>query len=622
MSPTATRTKEPKDKKTRKGKWTIEEEEFTTRIIEFFNSGLLELPEGTTLRSYLADKLNCDPMRITKKFSGASCLGKRVFHASVGRQRDERMSRCASQQTLAAAQRELAALEARFVDAVSRSNESKDARMIDLEARFLHPSNVVSSPAIDAFIMQSCGGSLWDPDGVASSTRTQSPQSALAAATATHLAIDPSAYAEGAVPTAATLAKRYEDFKDADFPAAALEPPDASSEPTASQQRPQHQHQQQQDFGRYQVAPPTTYFVDQHQHYDFGGSGGGSFGGSGPTDSYAARYEEAVRATSYAAQRQFGGARAQYGPGQPLYSSAPLRAPPAVSAAATYAAPVHPQPGASVEARFQHLVQQQHDPNFELATRASQNQHEADKQRIDRWMASTKRSGPPAPPALARVPEQPRPPTSVPREPLQPPMPAPAPMPAPPVQHHHQQQQPQQQQQQQQQQREAPPRGLPTPVYAAPASAAMQPERQPQQQHQEKEKQPARDANQQPPPQQQRPKVEVPEPAEVANEHNQSQRAESTERGVQDVAKVAHAAASEAAKVSKDTSEASGLLLGFVKSLRRSESHNELVEFVEDVNERERALQRKNSSDDARRKRSTFTGDDGRKRQAVSPPPR
>ena len=32
------------------------------------------------MRSYLADKLNCDPMRITKKFTGACCLGRRVYH--------------------------------------------------------------------------------------------------------------------------------------------------------------------------------------------------------------------------------------------------------------------------------------------------------------------------------------------------------------------------------------------------------------------------------------------------------------------------------------------------------------------------------------------------------------
>jgi hypothetical protein len=40
----------------------------------------LTLPEGATLRSYLAEKLNCDPMRITKKYAGASCLGRRVYH--------------------------------------------------------------------------------------------------------------------------------------------------------------------------------------------------------------------------------------------------------------------------------------------------------------------------------------------------------------------------------------------------------------------------------------------------------------------------------------------------------------------------------------------------------------
>jgi hypothetical protein len=49
-------------------------------VIQHFSAGLLTLPEGATLRSYLADKLNCDPMRITKKFTGACCLGRRVYH--------------------------------------------------------------------------------------------------------------------------------------------------------------------------------------------------------------------------------------------------------------------------------------------------------------------------------------------------------------------------------------------------------------------------------------------------------------------------------------------------------------------------------------------------------------
>jgi hypothetical protein len=58
----------------------VEEEEYTSRIIHYFNNGLLTLPEGATLRSYLSDKLNCDPMRVTKKYAGASCLGRRVYH--------------------------------------------------------------------------------------------------------------------------------------------------------------------------------------------------------------------------------------------------------------------------------------------------------------------------------------------------------------------------------------------------------------------------------------------------------------------------------------------------------------------------------------------------------------
>jgi len=67
----------------RRGKWTVEEETYVARVIQDFNSGYLNAPAGTTLRTYLSDKLNCDPMRITKKFTGDSCIGKRVFHPAV-----------------------------------------------------------------------------------------------------------------------------------------------------------------------------------------------------------------------------------------------------------------------------------------------------------------------------------------------------------------------------------------------------------------------------------------------------------------------------------------------------------------------------------------------------------
>lgn len=46
----------------RKGKWSAEEEAYVSQIISDFNKGLLPLPAGTTLRGYLSEKLNCDPM--------------------------------------------------------------------------------------------------------------------------------------------------------------------------------------------------------------------------------------------------------------------------------------------------------------------------------------------------------------------------------------------------------------------------------------------------------------------------------------------------------------------------------------------------------------------------------
>lgn len=90
----------------RRGKWTVEEEAYVARVIQDFNSGFLNAPAGTTLRSYLSDKLHCDPMRITKKFTGESCIGKRVFHPAV---------RCSSNAAaIDKAQAELDALERRW----------------------------------------------------------------------------------------------------------------------------------------------------------------------------------------------------------------------------------------------------------------------------------------------------------------------------------------------------------------------------------------------------------------------------------------------------------------------------------------------------------------------------
>uniref|UniRef100_A0A6V2BF89 Myb-like domain-containing protein n=3 Tax=Ditylum brightwellii TaxID=49249 RepID=A0A6V2BF89_9STRA len=90
----------------RRGKWTVEEEAYVARVIQDFNSGFLNAPAGTTLRTYLSEKLHCDPMRITKKFTGDACIGKRVFHPAV---------RCANNAAaIDKAQTELDALERRW----------------------------------------------------------------------------------------------------------------------------------------------------------------------------------------------------------------------------------------------------------------------------------------------------------------------------------------------------------------------------------------------------------------------------------------------------------------------------------------------------------------------------
>ena len=49
------------------------------RLIHEFKEGLLPLTEGTTLRTFLSKVLNCDHMRISKKFVGANSIGKQIF---------------------------------------------------------------------------------------------------------------------------------------------------------------------------------------------------------------------------------------------------------------------------------------------------------------------------------------------------------------------------------------------------------------------------------------------------------------------------------------------------------------------------------------------------------------
>lgn len=72
------------NQKPRSGKWLKEEEEYAEALLRLFDEGqLTDCENGCTLRSYLSRKLNCPPMRISKKYAGKG-IGKKVFLSKVG----------------------------------------------------------------------------------------------------------------------------------------------------------------------------------------------------------------------------------------------------------------------------------------------------------------------------------------------------------------------------------------------------------------------------------------------------------------------------------------------------------------------------------------------------------
>jgi len=105
----------------RRGKWTPEEEAYANRLILEFKAGLLPLTDGTTLRTFLSKLLNCDPMRISKKFVGSNCIGKQVF-----RRRTADINRLTPDQ-IQQSRNELSELERRFLERVAQTNRVKSS---------------------------------------------------------------------------------------------------------------------------------------------------------------------------------------------------------------------------------------------------------------------------------------------------------------------------------------------------------------------------------------------------------------------------------------------------------------------------------------------------------------
>jgi len=62
----------------RKGTWANEEKLYADMLIACFQVGYAPDCERLTMRCYVAQKLHCDPMRVSKKFAGIQGLGLRI----------------------------------------------------------------------------------------------------------------------------------------------------------------------------------------------------------------------------------------------------------------------------------------------------------------------------------------------------------------------------------------------------------------------------------------------------------------------------------------------------------------------------------------------------------------
>ena len=109
----------------RRGKWSYHEEQYANRIIIEFKAGVLPLADGTTLRTFLSRLLKCDPMRISKKFVGDKCIGRKVY-----RRRDESELQKLSPKDMEKTRLELCELERLFLDRVFSASSLQSRKNI------------------------------------------------------------------------------------------------------------------------------------------------------------------------------------------------------------------------------------------------------------------------------------------------------------------------------------------------------------------------------------------------------------------------------------------------------------------------------------------------------------
>lgn len=129
----------------RRGKWTPEEETYARAVISDFNSGYLDAPIGTTLRAFLSTKLECDPMRVTKKFTKEDSLGKKVFRPAV-------QSNAKIAKEVEVAQRKVASLYQKWKRRVETQKEEADRKSSAEASAYLQKHQLDASLAAAATI--------------------------------------------------------------------------------------------------------------------------------------------------------------------------------------------------------------------------------------------------------------------------------------------------------------------------------------------------------------------------------------------------------------------------------------------------------------------------------------
>lgn len=110
----------------RRGRWTESEQKYARTLIAAFKSGHLNLIPGTSLRNYLSSKLKCDPMRISKKFTKETSIGRRYFKPAPETEENIRMRKIAEDEIIYFESKLCGTTSALFYDNISTQEISSD----------------------------------------------------------------------------------------------------------------------------------------------------------------------------------------------------------------------------------------------------------------------------------------------------------------------------------------------------------------------------------------------------------------------------------------------------------------------------------------------------------------